>query len=144
MKQSPELEKLKNQVEMTVTGEGLRIELLESEVGTFFESGSSQPSGTGKEMLDMLAGQLGKMQNRLLIEGHTDSQPFTSSAKGYSNWELSADRANSARKLMQDSGLSADQVAEVRGFADQRLRKPEDPKSASNRRVSIVVKYVGT
>jgi chemotaxis protein MotB len=143
MKQSPELEKLKNQVQMTVTGEGLRIELLESEVGTFFETGNSQPSETGRDMLDMLAGELGKLQNRLLIEGHTDSQPFAVSAKGYSNWELSADRANSVRKLMQENGLSVNQVAEVRGYADQRLRKPEDPTDASNRRVSIVVKYVG-
>lgn len=144
MLQSPELAKLKNQVQMTVTGEGLRIELLESEVGTFFEKGSSHPSGTGKDMLDMLAGQLGKMPNRMLIEGHTDSQPFAASAGGYSNWELSADRANSARKLMQESGLTKDQVAEVRGYADQRLRKPEDSTNASNRRVSIVVKYLGT
>jgi chemotaxis protein MotB len=143
MMQSPELQKLKDQVQMTVTGEGLRIELLESEVGTFFQTGSSHPSSTGKDMLDMLAGQLGKMQNRMLIEGHTDSQPFTA-AGGYSNWELSADRANSARKLMQESGLRTDQVAEVRGYADQHLRKPEDPKNASNRRVSIVVKYIGT
>jgi chemotaxis protein MotB len=144
MKQSPELEKLKSQVQMTVTGEGLRVELLESEIGTFFEKGSSHPSGAGKNMLDLLASELGKMPNRLLIEGHTDSQPFATSAGGYSNWELSADRANSARKLMQEGGLKADQVAEVRGFADQRLRKPEDPTNASNRRVSIVVKYVGT
>jgi len=144
MLQSPELAKLKNQVQMTVTGEGLRIELLESEVGTFFEKGSSHPSGTGKDMLDMLASQLGKMPNRMLIEGHTDSQPFAASAGGYSNWELSADRANSARKLMEESGLTKDQVAEVRGYADQRLRKPEDPTNASNRRVSIVVKYLGT
>jgi chemotaxis protein MotB len=144
MKQSPELERLKNQVQMTVTGEGLRIELLESEVGTFFEKGSPHPTNSGREMLEMLAGELGKMQNRLLIEGHTDSQPFASSAGGYSNWELSADRANSARKLMQESGLSPEQVAEVRGYADQHLRKPEDPTNASNRRVSIVVKYIGS
>src|SRR5215472_12329113 len=71
MKQSPDLDKLKNQVQMTVTGEGLRIELLESEVGTFFETGSAHPSPTGKEMLKMLSSQLGKMQNRLLMEGHT-------------------------------------------------------------------------
>jgi chemotaxis protein MotB len=144
MKQSPDLESLKNQVQMTVTGEGLRIELLESEVGTFFETGSSHPSNSGKQMLKMMAGELGKLQNRLLLEGHTDSQPFATSAAGYSNWELSADRANSARKLMQESGLRTDQVAEVRGYADQRLRKPEDPKDASNRRVSIVVKYIGS
>ena len=144
MRQSPELERLKNQVQMTVTGEGLRIELLESDVGTFFETGSSKPSVTGQNMLNMLAGELGKMQNRLLIEGHTDSQPFAASVNGYSNWELSADRANSARKLMQEGGLRTGQVAEVRGYADQHLRKPEDPNNASNRRVSIVVKYLGT
>jgi chemotaxis protein MotB len=141
MKQSPELEKLKNQVLMTVTGEGLRIELLESEAGTFFESGSATPSLSGKDMLRMMSSELGKLQNRLLMEGHTDARPFAS-RNGYSNWELSSDRANSARKVMQDSGLRQDQVAEVRGYADQRLRKPEDPNDASNRRVSIVVKYL--
>ncbi len=141
MKQSPELEKLKNQVLMTVTGEGLRIELLESEAGTFFNTGSTSPSESGQEMLRMISSELGKMQNRLLLEGHTDARPFAS-RNGYSNWELSSDRANSARKLMQDSGLHPDQVAEVRGYADQRLRKAEDPNDASNRRVSIVVKYL--
>ena len=141
MKQSPELEKLKNQVNMTVTGEGLRIELLESEVGTFFETGSTSPSASGRDMLRMISAELGKLPNRLLMEGHTDARPFTS-PNGYSNWELSSDRANSARKVMQDSGLHTDQVAEVRGYADQRLRKPEDPNNASNRRVSIVVKYL--
>jgi chemotaxis protein MotB len=142
MKDTPELAGLKDQVQMTVTGEGLRIELLESEVGTFFESGNAQPTGSGKEMLDMLAAQLGKMQNKLLIEGHTDARPYQSS-NGYSNWELSTDRANSARKLMQANGLNPAQVAEVRGYADQHLRNPDDPNSASNRRVSIVVKYRG-
>jgi chemotaxis protein MotB len=143
MKQLPELEKLKNQVDMTVTGEGLRIELMESETGTFFNTGSTRPSSAGEDMLKMLAAELGKMPNKLLMEGHTDARPFASKG-GYSNWELSSDRANSARKLMQDSGLGGGQVAEVRGYADQRLRKPEDPNNSSNRRVSIVVKYVGT
>jgi len=142
MKQAPELEKLKDQVKMTVTGEGLRIELLESDVGTFFESGNAQPTEPGTQMLSMLAGELGKLPNRLLLEGHTDARPYAS-RNGYSNWELSADRANAARKLMQSSGIKFDQVAQVRGYADQRLRKPEDPNSASNRRVSIVVSYQG-
>jgi len=88
----------------------------------------------------MLASQLGKIPNKVLLEGHTDSRAYVSKT-GYSNWELSADRANSARKLMQECGLSASQVAEVRGFADQRLRNVSDPNSSSNRRVSIVVKY---
>jgi chemotaxis protein MotB len=142
MRQAPELEKLKDQVQMTVTGEGLRIELLESEVGTFFESGNAQPSESGQKMLNMLSSQLGKIQNKLLIEGHTDAHVYAS-RRGYSNWELSTDRANAARRLMQETGVQPDQVAEVRGYADQRLRKPDDPNGASNRRVSIVVKYRG-
>jgi len=141
MKQAPDLEKLKNQVLMTVTGEGLRIELVENEAGTFFESGSSSPSPSGKEMLRLMSSELGKMQNKLLLEGYTDARPFNS-RDGYSNWELSSDRANSARKVMQDSGLRSDQVAEVRGYADQSLRKPQNPSDASNRRISIVVKYL--
>ncbi len=141
IRQTPNVAKLKDQVQMTVTGEGLRIELLESAVSTFFESGSAQPTPEGNEMLQLLAGQLGKLPNKLSVEGHTDSKPYLSS-NGYSNWELSSDRANAARKLIQQSGVRANQVADVRGFADQRLRKPEDPTSPSNRRVSIVVKYL--
>lgn len=142
MKQAPELEKLKDQVQMTVTGEGLRIELLESDGSTFFEKGNAQPTDSGREMLRMLASELAKIPNKLSIEGHTDSRSYVSQS-GYSNWELSADRANSARRLMQQCGVGDNQVAEVRGFADQRLRKPQDPDSSSNRRVSIVVKYRG-
>jgi chemotaxis protein MotB len=142
MRQAPELEKLRNQVDMTVTGEGLRIELLESDIGTFFEKGNAQPTASGTDMLKMLASEVGKLPNRVLLEGHTDARPYAAGT-GYSNWELSTDRANAARKLMQASGLRPNQVAEVRGYADQRLRKPDDPTSASNRRVSIVVKYRG-
>lgn len=140
IRQTPNVAKLKDQVQMTVTGEGLRIELLESAVNTFFESGNAQPTPDGEEMLQLLASELGKLPNKLSVEGHTDSKPYAST-NGYSNWELSSDRANSARKLIQQSGVRPDQVADVRGFADQRLRKPDDPFSASNRRVSIVVKY---
>jgi len=140
IRQSPDVGKLKDQVQMTVTGEGLRIELLEKNKSTFFESGVANPTGSGKEMLELLAAQLGKLPNRVSVEGHTDAQPYVS-ATGYSNWELSSDRANAARKVIQLTGVRENQVADVRGYADQRLRKPEDPTSASNRRISIVVKY---
>ena len=126
---------------MTVTAEGLRIELLESEKGTFFDSGSSALNQSGKEMLSLLAIELGKVPNHVSVEGHTDAKPFAANGS-YSNWELSADRANAARRLMQDSGLRADQVTQVRGFADQRLRNQKDPLDASNRRISIIVQYV--
>ena len=136
-----DLDKLKKNIEMTVTAEGLRIELLESEKGTFFDSGSSKLNQSGQELLTVLAAELGKVPNRVSIEGHTDSKPF--SGKGnYSNWELSSDRANAARRLMQQSGLSSDQVSQVRGFADQRLRNLKDPLDPSNRRVSIIVQYI--
>jgi len=136
-----DFDKLKNQIEMTVTAEGLRIELLESASGTFFESGSPKPNGDCKELLSLLAPELGKLPNKISIEGHTDSKPYQASAT-YGNWELSTDRANAARRLMQESGVRPDQVAQVRGYADQRLRSPADPLAPSNRRVSLIVQYV--
>jgi chemotaxis protein MotB len=142
MKKMPELEKLKNQVEITVTNEGLRIELLETEKGMFFESGSPQPTAFGQKLIELLAKEIGKMPNHVLIEGHTDSRSYVSTS-GYSNWELSSDRANSARRLMQtDSGLRDNQVSEVRGYAAQKLRKPKEPEDASNRRISLIVQYL--
>ena len=136
-----DFEKLKGQIEMTVTAEGLRVELLESESGTFFESGIPQPNQDGKESLLLLARELGKVPNKISIEGHTDSKPFGKSGE-YSNWELSSDRANAARRFMQQNGLRLDQVSQVRGYADQMLRDPKDPFSASNRRISMIVQYL--
>ncbi len=139
MKQTPQFEKLKDYVQMTVTGEGLRIELLESEKGMFFENGQPAPTELGRELLIKLASELGQMKNTILVEGHTDSHQFQD--QQYSNWELSADRANSARKIMQENGLRGNQVTQVRGFADQQLRLPAKPEDPSNRRVSIIVQY---
>ena len=139
LKEMPKFEEMKDNVKFTVTGEGLRIELLETENGMFFGSGSPNPSKEGRELLEKMAEELGKMPNAVLIEGHTDSKPF--SGHGYTNWELSADRANMSRKVMQNAGLRSDQVLQVRGFADQRLFKKEDPTDASNRRISIIVQY---
>ncbi|MFZ1132287.1 MAG: flagellar motor protein MotB, partial [Terriglobales bacterium] len=132
-----DFDKLKNQIQMTITGEGLRIELLESASGTFFESGSSQPNKDGKDLLILLAAELGKLPNKLSIEGHTDSKPYAGE-RGYGNWELSADRANAARRLMQQTGIRQDQVSQVRGYADQMLRAPKDPLDPSNRRISLI------
>jgi chemotaxis protein MotB len=136
-----DFDKLKNQIEMTVTAEGLRIEMLESESGTFFEVGSPKPNRDCKELLTLLAGELGKLPNKVSIEGHTDSKPYAGKAS-YGNWELSADRANAARRLMQQNGVRPDQVAQVRGYADQRLRTPNDPLAPSNRRISVIIQYV--
>ena len=134
-------EKLKDQIEMTITAEGLRIELMETEKGAFFPIGTRDPNDQGKELLSLLADQLGKLPNSLSIEGHTDSKPYSSTGN-YTNWELSADRANAARRIMQENGLRANQVSQVRGYADQRLRKPDDPENPANRRISVIVHYV--
>lgn len=136
-----DFEKLKSHVEMTVTAEGLRIELTESEKGTFFDSGSQKLNGDGREILLMLAKEMGALPNKLSIEGHTDAKPYAPTAS-YSNWELSTDRANAARRLVQANGVRPDQITQVRGFADQRLRKPDDPLDAANRRISIIVQYL--
>ena len=141
IRQVNDFDKLKAHIEMTVTTEGLRIELLESETGLFFESGSPKPTDSAREVLTVLAPELGKLPNRVSIEGHTDSKPFGAGAN-YSNWELSVDRANACRRMMQQDGLRTDQVAEVRGFADQSLRNKEDPTDPANRRITLLVKYL--
>ena len=141
IKEVPHFEKFKNHIDMTVTNEGLRIELTESEKGTFFDSGSAKMSEDGEELLHALATELEKLPNTLAMEGHTDSKQY-SAGRNYGNWELSSDRANAARRLMQGAGIRSDQVTQVRGFADQRLRKKENPLDASNRRISLIVQYL--
>jgi len=139
IKERKELEKLSKQIEITITPEGLRIELLEDKNGTFYQSGSAQLSESGQELLALLASELKTLPNSLLIEGHTDATQYSSDAN-YSNWELSADRANSARRLLQQDGVRRDQVMQVRGYADQLLRVKGNPADPSNRRISILVK----
>jgi chemotaxis protein MotB len=134
----PALKELEDRVEITVTAEGLRIELLENEKKSFFAVGSAQLLPETVELLGVIAQELGALGNTVALEGHTDSRPY-SAANGYSNWELSTDRANSARRAMEVHGLRRGQVDAVRGFADTRLRYPDDSLDARNRRISIVV-----
>jgi chemotaxis protein MotB len=143
MKQLADFEKLKKQIEMTVTPEGLKIELMEDPNGTFFENGKAQPTPIMQTLLKVLSVEVGKLPNPVLIEGHTDSKPFSDS-QAYGNWELSTDRANAARRLMENTGLRSNQVVQVRGYADQNLRKPLQPEDASNRRVTLIVQYIKT
>ena len=141
IREVPKFDKLQNHIDMTVTNEGLRIELTESAAGTFFDSGSARMSSDGGDLLKMLAQELGKLPNHLAMEGHTDSKQYPAGAP-YGNWELSADRANAARRLMQVNGIREDQVTQVRGFANQSLRKPDAPQDPSNRRISLIVQYL--
>ncbi len=100
IQQTANFDKLKDQIKITVTEEGLRIELLEAGKGTFFESGDTSPNGNGRELLMTISEELGKIPNKISIEGHTDSERFSGRAD-YTNWELSVDRANASRRMMQ-------------------------------------------
>lgn len=142
LRRAPDFQKLRDHVQVSVTGEGLRIDLLETEQGTFFVTGSPNPTPAGARLIETLAGELGRMGNPIVIEGHTDARPFRNAGptSGYSNWELSADRANAARRLLHGYGVSPRQVVEVRGFADCRLMRPAAPEDPANRRISLVVK----
>lgn len=139
LNQASELEGLRDQIEFQVTEEGLRIELLERDGSSFFDSGSAVLRGASERILSIIGRELGKMTNDVVIEGHTDSRPF-GAGRSYSNWELSADRANAARRVMEAVGLNPGQVQGVRGFAATQLRIPDTPMDARNRRVSIVVR----
>ena len=133
-------DKLKNQIEITVTPDGLRIELMESAKGTFFQIGSAAPTGALRDLLAVLSVELGKLPNKISIEGHTDSISYGAGEK-YDNWDLSTNRANEARRLMELKGVRTDQISQVRGFADRQPRIAAHPEDPSNRRVSIIVQY---
>ena len=144
MRDLPGFQKFSQYVQFTVTGEGLRIELMEKEGGMFFETGSPRPTENGQRLFQLLARQLGDLPNLLALEGHTDARPFrASNLDAYGNWELSFDRANAARRIMLAAGLRADQVSEIRGYADRRIFIPSDPNDSRNRRVSVIMKYQG-
>jgi chemotaxis protein MotB len=144
LKSMPEFSRLADNVAFSVTGEGLRIDLLENDQGMFFVTGSSSPTVAGEKLLEVLATETSRLPNGLIIEGHTDSRPFRNAgpSTGYSNWELGADRANAARRLLHQFGVRTEQVVEVRGFADQRPFNAKDRFDPKNRRVSVVVKFV--
>lgn len=133
-------DKLRKQIEITVTAEGLRIELMESAKGTFFELGSATPTQALRSLLSVLSHELGKLPNKISIEGHTDSVSYAD-GKTFDNWDLSTNRANEARRLMQAEGIHSEQISQVRGFADRQPRIPAHPDDPSNRRITLIVQY---
>jgi len=127
-------------VEIVVTDEGMRIELMETGEGeTFFDNSSANLKPALTTVLGMIADELGGLPNDVVVEGHTDSSQFGSA--GYSNWELSVDRANSARRVLVSSGLNGDRLVEVRGYADRHLKNLEDAFDPRNRRISVLLPF---
>lgn len=141
--QVPEFKTLRSQIEFTITSEGLRIDLLENSGSSFFENGSAEMRKETERILGVIAHELGTLSNKIVVEGHTDSRQYAN-AERYTNWELSADRANAARRVMERGGLKPAQVLEVRGQADRQLKIASDPLDPRNRRVSVVVKSLAT
>ncbi len=133
----PDFNKFKRKIEVTVTPEGLRIDLVEVSEGLFFDIGKAKLKPEAVRLLKLIASRLAALPNKVVVEGYTDARPYVSS--GYTNWDLSVDRANSARGVLEENGLAKDQIREVRGFADRKLRIPERPLDYANRRVSILV-----
>lgn len=139
----PDFENIKEHIEIEMTEEGLRIELIEATAAQgdssyFFDIGSAKLSKKGEMIISAISKEIGKLKNSVVIEGHTDSHQYVYKDK-YSNWELSADRANSARKLMESQGLRPGQVAEIRGYAANRPKIAANPEDPRNRRISILV-----
>jgi chemotaxis protein MotB len=133
---------LKDKIQIEIAEEGLRISLVEAGEGVFFDVGSAAVKPATREVVTIIAREVGRLPNEVVVEGHTDSRPYVG-APNYTNWELSADRANAARRILEASGLRPKQVAHVMGYADRHLGNPSDPFDASNRRISIIVRFRG-
>jgi chemotaxis protein MotB len=142
MRDLPQFHNFESFVQFTVSDEGLRIELMEDEGGMFFESGAPRLTSRGETLFRMLAQEIRKLPNSIVIEGHTDSRAFRSNAlDAYGNWELSFDRANMTRRLMVANGVPDEHISEIRGYADRQTLVAGDPADSRNRRVSVVLKY---
>lgn len=133
----PTQELLKN-VQVSEDRDGLRVEFRESAEAVFFETGSASLREPAKELIAKVAAALKKENRTMYIEGHTDSMPYSDTSQ-YDNWDLSQDRANALRRELERDGIPSRLILGVNGFADRRLKLPQDPKNPANRRVSILL-----
>jgi chemotaxis protein MotB len=138
LNQVPDLQDLKNQLVIDQTPDGLRIQIVDQEGRSMFGAGNAEMPARTKELLQTVAKVVNRMPNRISIAGHTDSTPLVRTS-GYSNWELSSDRANAARRVLQDGGMDPNRLYQVTGKADAEPLFPDNPSMAGNRRISIVL-----
>jgi chemotaxis protein MotB len=136
----PEFGALAERVAIVMNPEGVRVELSEApDQEVFFSLSSAELRPSARNLLEVIAPQVQRTGQMVAIEGHTDARPFP--GEGYTNWDLSAERANRARQLLVEAGVDPTQIAEVRGYAARQLADPDDPEGAINRRISILVYY---
>jgi chemotaxis protein MotB len=136
---NPRLEALRSQIRLDMTRDGLRIQIVDAQNRPMFASGSAVVEPHMRELLREIGSVLTLVPNKLTLEGHTDAQPFAAGESGYSNWELSADRANASRRELLAGGMSEDRVLRVQGLAASQPFERDDPRSPANRRISIIV-----
>jgi chemotaxis protein MotB len=133
------LAKYKSQIKLDLTAEGLRIQIVDDQSRPMFDSGAAEINGYMHDILRAIGRVLDEVPNHLTIEGHTDAKAFSAGDRGYSNWELSADRANASRRELILGGLAGNKVLRVQGLAASMPYEKDDPNSPMNRRISIIV-----
>ena len=136
---SPKLAPMMSQIRLDMTRDGLRIQIVDEQNRPMFDSGSAVVKPYMRELLREIGHVLSDVPNRITLEGHTDAQPFVGGDRGYSNWELSSDRANASRREIVAGGLPEDRMLLVQGLASSNLFVPAEPAHPMNRRISIIV-----
>jgi chemotaxis protein MotB len=130
---------LKDQIMVDIFEGGVRIQVVDKEGNAMFERGSANLSPNAKKILSVIAENIKDLNNKVAIEGHTDAVSYSSNK--YTNWELSTDRASSARKELENNGLSPDKLARVAGYAATEPLVKDNPNDPKNRRISIILLY---
>lgn len=138
IQQDPGLADLKNNIDIQQTPEGLLIQLLDKEKVSMFPTGSASMNERSRQLLSLVAHVVAPLDNKLSISGHTDGTPYRGRAD-YSNWELSTDRANAARRALVNAGVNGDRIDNISGRADTDPKIKDNPLSPENRRISIVL-----
>lgn len=136
---SPALSKFKNQLLLDITSEGLRIQIVDEQNRAMFASSKAEMQPYAQQILQEIGKMLNGVTNKISLSGHTDGVPYPSGDKGYSNWELSSDRANASRRELIAGGMDESKLLRVVGLSSANLFNKEDPLSPSNRRISIIV-----
>lgn len=133
------LAEFKSQIRLEITPDGLQIQIVDDQRRPMFDTGSAVVQPYMRDILREIGKALAEIDNKISLDGHTDQRPYANSARGYSNWELSADRANASRRELIDAGLAEDKLARVVGMASSVLLEPNDPFNPVNRRITILV-----
>ena len=137
--ENPRLNEYKSQIRIDVTPDGLQIQIVDNQNRPMFDSGSALVKPYMRDILREIGAALGGVENRISLAGHTDSAPYGNSDRGYSNWELSADRANATRRELVSAGMPDAKLGRVVGLAASDLLEPDNPRAPANRRITITV-----